>query len=203
MGPRPCSTTAWFQTGVACPYSEGVVVKDNNDLTGAAWYKVKQSDLADFEMVQVLPGNGGKFATSAGAIEVMQKTPAGAPARRPVRRFRSRQEPIQRSHRCHADGLTGRPGRESRGIGRTRPCDECLDPSRDRRIPVRSNASSCMPMLPRRECGHSEALEPSGAVRKRCVHSTSIQASLRATRRRTIVNHRRERTAAGRAARAC
>ena len=28
------------------PYSEGVVVKDNNDPAGAAWYKVKQSDLA-------------------------------------------------------------------------------------------------------------------------------------------------------------
>ena len=27
-------------------YSEGVVVKDNNDPVGAAWYKVKQSDLA-------------------------------------------------------------------------------------------------------------------------------------------------------------
>ena len=50
----------------------------------AAWYTVKQSDLADFEMVQVLPGNGGKFATSAGAIEVMQKTPAGAPRAGPV-----------------------------------------------------------------------------------------------------------------------
>lgn len=61
------------------PYSEGVVVKDNSDLTGAAWYKVKESDLADFELVQVSPGKGGKFATSAAAIEVMQKTPAGAP----------------------------------------------------------------------------------------------------------------------------
>ena len=35
-----------------------------------AWYKAKQSDLEDFELVQVLPGNGGKFTTSAGAIEV-------------------------------------------------------------------------------------------------------------------------------------
>ena len=46
----------------------------------AAWYTVKQSDLADFELVQVLPGNGGKFTTSVGAVEVMQKLPAGAPA---------------------------------------------------------------------------------------------------------------------------
>jgi ATP-dependent DNA ligase len=35
-----------------------------------AWYKAKQSDLEDFELVQVLPGNGGKFATSAGTLEV-------------------------------------------------------------------------------------------------------------------------------------
>jgi hypothetical protein len=28
------------------PYSEGVVVKDNNDPSGGAWYKVKQSALA-------------------------------------------------------------------------------------------------------------------------------------------------------------
>src|ERR1017187_2758283 len=52
------------------PYSEGVVVKDNNDPTGAAWYKVKTSDLEDYELVQVLPGNGGKFTTSAGALVV-------------------------------------------------------------------------------------------------------------------------------------
>jgi len=52
------------------PYSEGVVVKDNNDPSGGAWFKVKTSDLADYELVQVLPGNGGKFTTSAGAIEV-------------------------------------------------------------------------------------------------------------------------------------
>ena len=71
------------QRGLPC--SEGVVAKDNNDLTGAAaWYKVTQSDLADFELVQVLPGKSGKFATSAGAIEVMQKTPAGAPRAGPV-----------------------------------------------------------------------------------------------------------------------
>ena len=52
------------------PYPEGVVVKHNNDPTGGAWYKVKTSDLEDFELVQVLPGNGGKFTTTAGAIEV-------------------------------------------------------------------------------------------------------------------------------------
>jgi hypothetical protein len=52
------------------PYSEGVVVKDNRDPSGGVWFKVKQSDLADFELVQVLPGKSGKFATSAGAIEV-------------------------------------------------------------------------------------------------------------------------------------
>ena len=52
------------------PYSEGVVVKDNHDPTGAAWFKVKTSDLEDFELVQVLPGKRGKFATSAGAVEV-------------------------------------------------------------------------------------------------------------------------------------
>ena len=52
------------------PYSEGVVVKDNNDPSGAGWFKVKTSDLEDYELVQVLPGKGGKFATSAGAIEV-------------------------------------------------------------------------------------------------------------------------------------
>jgi hypothetical protein len=52
------------------PYSEGVVAKDNGDPSGGAWYKVKQSDLADFELVQVLPGNGGKFTTSAGALVV-------------------------------------------------------------------------------------------------------------------------------------
>ena len=28
------------------PQSEGVVVKDNNDPSGGAWYKVKQSALA-------------------------------------------------------------------------------------------------------------------------------------------------------------
>jgi ATP-dependent DNA ligase len=52
------------------PYSEGVVVKDNHDPSGAGWFKVKTSDLEDYELVQVLPGNGGKFTTSAGAIEV-------------------------------------------------------------------------------------------------------------------------------------
>src|ERR1035437_2372470 len=52
------------------PYSEGVVVKNNHDPSGAGWFKVKTSDLEDYELVQVLPGNGGKFTTSAGAIEV-------------------------------------------------------------------------------------------------------------------------------------
>ena len=52
------------------PYSEGVVVKDMNDPTGCTFFKVKSSDLDDFELVQVLPGNGGKFTTSAGALEV-------------------------------------------------------------------------------------------------------------------------------------
>jgi ATP-dependent DNA ligase len=47
------------------PYSEGVVVKDNRDPSGGAWYKVKQSDLADYELVRVIPGGSGKFATSA------------------------------------------------------------------------------------------------------------------------------------------
>jgi hypothetical protein len=28
------------------PYFEGVLVKDNNDPTGATWFKVKQSDMA-------------------------------------------------------------------------------------------------------------------------------------------------------------
>jgi hypothetical protein len=137
------------------PYSEGVVVKDNNDPSDGGWFKVKTSDVADFELVQVLPGNGGKFTTSAGAIEVrdpatettsrvgsfkvndetrqyiydhrdalagatarieiLEKTPAGASARRPVRRFPSRQEPIQRSHRRPADGLTG--NREAGSLG--------------------------------------------------------------------------------------
>ena len=136
-------------------YSEGVVVKDNNDPTGAAWFKVKTSDLEDFELVQVLPGNGGKFTTSAGAvevrdpisgthsrvgsfkvndqtrqyiydhrdelagatvrIEVMEKNPSGTQPRRPVRRFPPRQEPTQRSHRCHADGLKG--NREAGPLG--------------------------------------------------------------------------------------
>jgi hypothetical protein len=52
------------------PYSEGVVVKDMNDPTGCTFLKVKSSDLDDFELVQVLPGNGGRFATSAGALKV-------------------------------------------------------------------------------------------------------------------------------------
>jgi hypothetical protein len=137
------------------PYSEGIVVEDNNDPTGAGWFKVKQSDLADFELVQVLPGAGGKFTTSAGAlvvrdpisgthsrvgsfkvndqtrqyifdhraelegsvvrIEAMEKTTDGAAPRRPVRRFPSRQEPGQRRHHCHTDGLTG--NREARSLG--------------------------------------------------------------------------------------
>src|ERR1017187_7786165 len=39
---------------------------------------------------------------------------------RPVRRFPSRQEPIQRSHRCHADGLKGNRGARSLGLLLTR-----------------------------------------------------------------------------------
>ena len=69
VGFRPCSTTV-VSDRRGLPYSEGVVVKDNNELSVAAWYQVKQSDLAGLvELVKVLPGNGGKFATSAGGIE--------------------------------------------------------------------------------------------------------------------------------------
>src|ERR1019366_3957034 len=50
--------------------AEGVIAKDIRDPSGSTWCKVKQSDLPDFEPVQVLPGNGGRFATSAGAVEV-------------------------------------------------------------------------------------------------------------------------------------
>src|ERR1035438_7652190 len=53
------------------PCSEGVVVKDNNDPAGAAWYKVKHSGQVDLELVDVVPGSG-KFATSAGGIERTQ-----------------------------------------------------------------------------------------------------------------------------------
>jgi ATP-dependent DNA ligase len=52
------------------PFSEGVVVKDNNDPTGATWYKVKaRIDSPDWTISRIVPG-AGKYADSAGAIEV-------------------------------------------------------------------------------------------------------------------------------------
>jgi hypothetical protein len=51
------------------PYSEGVVVKDNNDPTGATWYKVKARTDNDWAIAEIVPG-AGKYAGSAGAIRV-------------------------------------------------------------------------------------------------------------------------------------
>ena len=75
-GVQTCALPIWR----GLPQSEGAVVKDNNDSTGGAWYNVQQLDLADFELVQVVPGNGGKFATSAAAIGVRDPV-TGATAR--------------------------------------------------------------------------------------------------------------------------
>jgi len=40
------------------PFGEGVVVKAAGDPAGGTWFKVKQVDFADLELVEVLPGYG-------------------------------------------------------------------------------------------------------------------------------------------------
>lgn len=51
------------------PYGEGVVVKDATAPAGETWFKVKQVDFADLELIEVLPGSG-KYAESVGRLLV-------------------------------------------------------------------------------------------------------------------------------------
>jgi ATP-dependent DNA ligase len=51
------------------PFGEGVVVKAAGDPTGGTWFKVKQVDFADLELVEVLPGTG-KYSDSVGRLVV-------------------------------------------------------------------------------------------------------------------------------------
>jgi len=51
------------------PFGEGVVVKAAGDPAGGTWFKVKQVDFADLELVEVLPGTG-KYSDSVGRLVV-------------------------------------------------------------------------------------------------------------------------------------
>jgi hypothetical protein len=52
------------------PYGEGIVAKKVGEADGeGTWFKVKQTDFADFEIVEVLEGRG-KYAGSAGKLVV-------------------------------------------------------------------------------------------------------------------------------------
>jgi hypothetical protein len=51
------------------PFGEGVVIKSAGDPAGGTWFKVKQVDFADLELVEVLPGTG-KYSDSVGRLVV-------------------------------------------------------------------------------------------------------------------------------------
>jgi hypothetical protein len=52
------------------PFGEGIVIKDAHQAHGeGTWFKIKQTDFEDFEVVGILPGKG-KYADSVGKFEV-------------------------------------------------------------------------------------------------------------------------------------
>ena len=50
------------------PFSEGIVIKAKSGIMEDSWYKMKDHDLIDMEILEFMPGKGGKYADSLGAI---------------------------------------------------------------------------------------------------------------------------------------